>query len=172
MANHSRPIVLDAVARAELERLHRTPSVPSGLSRRARVVLLMAKNLPGVEVARMTGYTTVQISRLRRRFAAEGLAGLEDKPRSGRPPVITPRKRAQIVARTLRPPGSGLSHWSARELATEVGVSHSTVHRIWQAHALTPHRIETFKFSTDPAAEEKIHDVVGLYMDRRPTRSC
>jgi len=50
-------------------------------------------------------------------------------------------------------------------LATAVGVSHSTVHRIWQAHALTPHRIETFKFSTDPAAEEKIHDVVGLYMD-------
>ena len=165
MANHSRLIVLDAVERSELERLQRTPSVPSGLSRRARVVLLMAKNLPGVEVARMTGYTTVQISRLRRRFAAEGLAGLEDKPRSGRPPVITPRKRAQIVARTLRPPGSGLSHWSARELAAEVGVSHSTVHRIWQAHALTPHRIETFKFSTDPAAEEKIHDVVGLYMD-------
>jgi transposase len=165
MANHSRPIVLDAVARAELERLQRMPSVPSGLSRRARVVLLMAKNLPGVEVAQMTGYTTVQISRLRRRFATEGLAGLEDKPRSGRPPVITPRKRAQIVARTLRPPGSGLSHWSARELATEVGVSHSTVHRIWQAHALTPHRVETFKFSTDPAAEEKIHDVVGLYMD-------
>jgi transposase len=89
----------------------------------------MAKNLPGVEVARMTGYTTVQISRLRRRFAAQGLAGIEDEPRSERPPVITPRKRAQIVTRTLRPPGSGLSHWSARELATEVGVSHSTVHR-------------------------------------------
>ena len=165
MANHFRPIVLGAVERAELERLQRSPSVPSGLSRRARVALLLAEHRPGVEVARMTGYTTVQISRLRRRFATQGLAGLEDKPRSGRPPVITPRKRAQVVARTLRPPGSGLSHWSARELAAEVGVSHSTVHRIWQAHDLKPHRIETFKFSTDPAAEEKIHDVVGLYMD-------
>ena len=165
MANHSRPIVLEAAARAELERLQRAPSVPAGLSRRARVVLLLAEHRPGVEVARMTGYTTVQISRLRRRFATEGLAGLDDKPRSGRPPVITSRKRAQVVARTLRPPGSGLSHWSARELAAEVGVSHSTVHRIWQAHDLKPHRIETFKFSTDPAAEEKIHDVVGLYMD-------
>ena len=164
MANHSRPIVLGAVERVELERLQRSPSVPSGLSRRARVVLLMAKNMAGVEVARLTGYTTVQISRLRQRFAAQGLAGLADQPRSGRPPVITPRKRAQIVARTLTPPGSGLSHWSARELAAEVGVSHSTVHRIWQAHDLKPHRIETFKFSTDPDAEEKIHDVVGLYM--------
>ena len=118
MANHSRPIVLGAATRAELERLQRAPSVPSGLSRRARVVLLLAEHRPGVEVARMTGYTPVQISRLRRRFAAEGLAGLDDKPRAGRPPVITSRQRAQVVARTLRPPGSGLSHLSARELAT------------------------------------------------------
>lgn len=165
MANYSRPLVLGKADRAALERLHRSPTAPAGLSRRARVVLLMADQVAGVEVARMTGYTVVQISRLRRRFAEQGLAGLDDKPRSGRPPSITARKRAQIVALTLKPPGAGLSHWSARELATEVGVSHSTVHRIWQAHDLQPHRIETFKFSTDPQAEEKIHDVVGLYMN-------
>lgn len=165
MANHSRPIVLGKADRAELERIQRSSSAPAGLSRRARVVLLMADNVSGAEVARMTGYTVVQISRLRRRFAEEGLAGLEDKPRSGRPPSITARKRAQVVAMTLKPPGAGLSHWSSRELASEVGVSHSTVHRIWQAHDLQPHRIETFKFSTDPQAEEKIHDVVGLYMN-------
>lgn len=165
MANHSRPIVLGKSDRAELERLQRSPSVAAGLSRRARAVLLMADSHPGTEVAQMTGYTVVQISRLRRRFAEEGVVGLEDKPRSGRPPTITARKRAQIVAKTLKsPPGHGLSHWSARELAAEVGVSHSTVHRIWQAHDLQPHRIETFKFSTDPDAEEKIHDVVGLYL--------
>jgi len=165
MANHSRPIVLGKADRAELERIQRSSSAPAGLSRRARVVLLMADNVSGAEVARMTGYTVVQISRLRRRFAEEGLAGLEDKPRSGRPPSITARKRAQVVALTLKPPGAGLSHWSSRELASEVGVSHSTVHRIWRAHDLQPHRIETFKFSTDPDAEEKIHDVVGLYMN-------
>jgi len=165
MANHSRPIVLGKADRAELERIQRSSSAPAGLSRRARVVLLMADNVSGAEVARMTGYTVVQISRLRRRFAEEGLAGLEDKPRSGRPPSITARKRAQVVALTLKPPGAGLSHWSSRELASEVGVSHSTVHRIWRAHDLQPHRIETFKFSTDPEAEEKIHDVVGLYMN-------
>src|SRR5262249_34076709 len=159
--NKSRPIVLGEADRAELERIQRSSTAPAGLSRRARVVLLLADHMTGTEVARRTGYTVVQISRLRRRFAEEGLAGLEDKPRSGRPPVIASRKLAQVVALTLKPPGSGLSHWSSREMAQRVGVSHSTVHRIWQAHDLQPHRVETFKFSTDPHAEEKIHDVVG-----------
>lgn len=165
MANYSRPLVVGKADRAELERLHRSPTAPAGLSRRARVVLLMADKVSGAEVARLTGYTVVQVSRVRRRFAEQGVGGLEDKPRSGRPPSITARKRAQVVALTLKPPGAGLSHWSARELATAVGISHSTVHRIWQAHDLQPHRIETFKFSTDPQAEEKIHDLVGLYMN-------
>lgn len=165
MANHSRPIVLGEADRAELERLQRSPSVAAGLSRRVRVVLLMADNVSGAEIARMTGYTVVQVSRLRRRFIEEGLAGLADKPRSGRPPTISDRKRAQIIAKTLKEPGRGLTHWSTRELAIEVGVSHTTIHRIWKAHDLKPHQVETFKFNTDPEAEEKIHDVVGLYLN-------
>jgi transposase len=165
MANHSRPIVLGEADRAELERLHRSSSAASGLCRRARVVLLMADNVSGAEIARMTGYTVVQVSRLRRRFAEEGLTGLQDKPRSGRPPTISDRKRARIVALTLKEPGHGLTHWSTRELAAQVGVSQSTVHRIWKAHDLKPHQVETFKFSTDPDAEAKIHDVVGLYLN-------
>jgi transposase len=164
MANHSRAIVLSHADRASLERLQRTTRGPAGLSRRARVVLLLADAVTGAEVAQRTGYTVVQVSRLRRRFAEEGVAGLEDKPRSGRPPTISARTRAQVVARTLQPPGDGLTHWSTRDLATAVGVSHSTVHRIWQAHDLQPHRVETFKFSTDPEAAEKIHDVIGLYL--------
>lgn len=92
------------------------------------------------------------------------MAGLDDKPRSGRPPTISARTRARVVAKTLQPPGEGLTHWSTREMAAAVGVSHSTVHRLWQAHDLQPHRLATFKFSTDPDAEAKIHDVVGLYL--------
>jgi hypothetical protein len=92
MANHSRPIVLGAVTRTDMERLQRAPSVPAGLRRLARVVLLLAEHRPGVEVARMTGDPTVQISRLRRRFAAEGLAGLDDKPRSWREPCGRPAR--------------------------------------------------------------------------------
>lgn len=165
MANHSRPIVLAQDERAELERLQRSPSVPAGVARRARVVLLMADQVSGAEIARMSGYTVVQVSRLRRRFAEKRLAGLQDKPRSGRPLRINARKRARVVAMTLKPPPAGITHWSSRDLAGEVGVSHSTVFRIWRAHDLQPHRIETFKFSTDPKAEEKIHDVVGLYLN-------
>jgi transposase len=165
MANHARPIVLDSDTRAELERLQRSSSAPAGLCRRARVVLLMADHLSNAEIARMTGYNVVQVSRLRRRFAEEGLAGLEDRPRSGRPPSISERTRAKIVALTLKDPGHGRTHWSTRELACEVGVSHTTVHRLWKAHDLKPHQIETFKFTTDPDAEEKIYDVVGLYLN-------
>jgi transposase len=165
MANRLRSIVVSAADRHELERLQRSPSAPAGLSRRARAVLLMAQEVPGVEIAARTGYTVVQVSRLRRRFAAHGVAGLHDRPRSGRPPTITARKRAQIVALTLKPPAPGVTHWSTRDLARKAGVSHGTVHRLWRAHALTPHRVSTFTFTTEPAAEENIYDVVGLYLN-------
>jgi transposase len=164
MANRVRPIAVSDVDRRELERLHRARSTPAGLSRRARAVLLMAQGIAGVEIAERVGYTVVQVSRLRRRFAEDGVAGLQERPRSGRPPTITARKRAQIVALTLKPPGAGLTHWSTRDLARHAGVSHATVHRIWRAHALKPHQVSTFKFTTDPEAEAKIHDVVGLYL--------
>lgn len=164
MANHVRPISVSAVDRAELERLQRAPTTPAGLSRRARAVLLMAQGVSGVEVAERIGYTVVQVSRIRRRYAQGGVAGLHDHPKSGRPPTITARKRAQIVALTLKPPGGGLTHWTTRDLARTAGVSHSTVHRLWRAHALKPHQVQTFKFTTDPQAEAKIHDVVGLYL--------
>jgi hypothetical protein len=107
----------------------------------------------------------VQVSRIRRRFAEEGVAGLRERPKSGRPPPVSARKRAQIVALTLKPPGRGVTHWTTRDLARTAGVSHSTVHRIWQAHALQPHRVTTFNVATDPDAETKIHDVVGLYLN-------
>ena len=141
------------------------PRRAAGLSRRARAVLLMAQEVAGVAIAERTGYTVVQVSRLRRRFAEYGVAGLQDRPRSGRPPTITARKRAEIVALTLKPPAPGVTHWSTRELARKAGVSHGTIHRLWRAHALKPHRVSTFKFTTDPAAEEKIYDVVGLYLN-------
>lgn len=125
----------------------------------------MADKVSGAEIARMSRYTVVQSNRLRRSFVEDRLAGLQDKPRPGRPLRINARKSAHVVAMTLKPPPTGVTHWSSRDLAGEVGISHSTVHRIWLAHVLQPHRIETFKFSTDPNAEEKNHDVVGLYLN-------
>jgi transposase len=165
MANHVRPIMVLPAARAELERLVRAPSTPAGLSRRARAVLLMAEGLSGMEIAKRTGYSWVQVSRIRRRYAEAGVSGLRDRPRSGRPATITARKRAQVVALTLKRPPPGHTHWTTRDLAREARVSHMTVHRIWRGHALKPHRVETFKFTTDPRAEEKIRDIVGLYLN-------
>jgi transposase len=170
MANRARPLQLSETDRRELERLQRATGEPAGLCRRARAVLLMTEGVAGTEVARRTGYTPVQVSRIRRRFAEEGVAGLGDRPRSGRPPTLTEAKSARIVALTLHRPPAGLSHWSTRELAERAGVSHSTVHRIWKAHALQPHRVQTFKFTSDPNAEEKIRDVVGLYLNP-PTKA-
>ena len=165
VARKPRQFDLTEDGRRELEKLVRTPSSPSGLSRRARAVLLMADGFSGAEIAKRLGYTVVQVSRLRRRVAEEGTAGIYERPRPGRPTEITARKRAQIIALTLHKPEAGLSHWSTREIARRAGVSHMTVHRIWQGHDLKPHRVETFKFITDPEAEEKIHDVVGLYLN-------
>ena len=141
MANHVVPITVTAADRAELERWQRLPATPAGLSRRARAVLLMAQGMSGVQIAERIGYTVVQVSRIRRRYADGGVAGLRDRPKSGRPPTITARKRAQIVAMTLKPRGGGVTHWTTRDLAGTIGVSHSTVHRVWQAHALKPHQI-------------------------------
>jgi transposase len=165
MANRPRPIELAPSERAELDRLVRASSARAGLTRRARAVVLMAEGLPGVEVARRTGYTAVQISRLRRRFTTERVAGLHDRPRPGRPHTVTARQIAQVVALTLKGPPPGHTHWTTRDLAQRTRLSYVMVHRIWQAHGLQPHRVETFKFTTDPAAETKIRDIVGLYLD-------
>lgn len=166
MANLAWPIALSADERQELSRLQRSPMVAAGVARRARTILLLADHVSGIDVARQTGYTAVQVSRIRQRFCAERLDGLKDRPRSGRPPAVTQRTTARVVALALKPPPAGITHWSTRDLAAQIGrVSHTTVHRICRAHALQPHRIATFKFSTDPDAEAKIHDVVGLYLN-------
>lgn len=165
MAAHAQSILLSGSDRAVLERLQRASAGPAGLSKRARVVLLLADQISGAEVAKLTGYTDVQVSRIRSRFCAEGIGGLHDRPRSGRPPRITERHAAKVVALTLREPPAGVSHWSSSDVAAMVGLSPSTVQRIWRAHALQPHRVLNFKFTKDPKAEEKILDVVGLYLN-------
>jgi transposase len=100
----------------------------------------------------------------KRRYRDEGVGGLDDRAKPGRPREID---ETEIVARTLEPPPEtlGVTHWSSRLLAAELGISNFTVARVWQRWGLQPWRAETFKFSTDPELDAKIRDVVGLYVD-------
>jgi transposase len=142
---------------------------PAGHVQRARMVLLAADGLPNAEIGRQVGMTRQTVISWRARYEAGGIDALADLPRSGRPPVVD---EAAVVVATLNPPPPelGVTHWSARLMSDHLRgegmpVSFAEVARIWRDWGLQPHRIETFKFSTDPRLEAKIRDVVGLYLD-------
>ena len=161
------PLVLREGDRGRLEGLLRSSSAPAGLVKRARIVLLAADGLPNTEIAAMVGVSRPTVISWRDRYEQSGMAGLGDHKRSGRPAQVD---EIDVVVATLshdgRPPEElGVTHWSSRLLAEQLGISFSTVARIWRKWDIQPHRIETFKFSTDPRLEAKIRDVVGLYLD-------
>jgi transposase len=150
--------------RAELGRWQRAPSMPAGLAQRARIVLLAADGIGTNEIATRTGVSKPTVIAWKKRYAAEGIGGLEDRPKPGRPPQVD--EVAVVLATLERPPERlGVTHWSSRLLAGELGISNVWIARIWRKWGLQPWRRETFKFSTDPQLEAKVRDVVGLYMN-------
>jgi transposase len=150
--------------RAELTRWTRASSIPAGLTQRARIVLLAADGVGTNEIVERVGVSKPTVIAWKKRYAAEGLGGLDDRPKPGRPRTVD---ELGIVQATLEPPPERLSvtHWSTRLLADQLGVSNYTIARVWQRWGLKPWRTETFKFSTDPELEAKVRDVVGLYLD-------
>jgi transposase len=148
-----------------LQALVRAPTSEQRLVTRARIVLRSADGVAIEHVAREVGVAVMTVKLWRRRYAESGLSGLADAPRPGHPPTFGREDRDRLMALTLGPPPEGTSHWSARRMAAETGMSTTTVQRLWRQLGLKPHRTETFKFSTDPALEAKIRDVVGLYLD-------
>lgn len=157
-------ITLTEAEKRSLERIVRSPSSAVRDVQRARVVLLAAEGLPNCEIAPRLG-CNINTARLwRNRFHALRLDGLKDRKGRGPKPIYDAIKEAEIIAVTLTPPEQA-THWSARRLAKKVGVSKSTVHRIWKAHKLQPHREKTFKFSRDPMLVEKVVDIIGLYLN-------
>src|SRR5215216_6390701 len=156
-------VKLSARDRDELLSWTRSPSLKAGLAQRARVVLLAAEGVGTSEIVRRVGLSKPAVIGWKRRYAAEGIAGLDDRPKSGRPPLIDP---VGIVLATLEPPPPrlGVTHWSSRLLAKHLGISDFTVSTTWKKWGLQPWRVQTFKFSTDPQLEAKIRDVVGLYL--------
>ena len=150
--------------RKRLEAWLRSHSTPHALATRARIVLGSAAGESIRALAVRLGVTQRTVCLWRRRYREGGLAGLRTLPRSGRPRRITAEKEQAVLSATLRKPKAA-THWSTRRLAKEVGLSRASVHRIWRKYGLQPHRIETFKFSTDPEFDHKLVDIVGLYLD-------
>jgi transposase len=109
--------------------------------------------------------TNATVGKWRARFVAEGVAGLLDEPRSGAPRRISDDQVEAVIVKTLESTPRDATHWSVRSMAAETGVTRQTVHRIWKAFGLQPHRSETFKLSTDPQLIEKVRDIVGLYLN-------
>ena len=150
--------------RAELSRWLRAPSMPAGLAQRARIVLLAADGAGTNEIVTRTGVSKPTVIAWKKRYAAGGIAGLQDRPKPGRPAQVD---EVAVVLATLEPPPErlGVTHWSSRLLAGELGISNVWVARIWRKWGLQPWRRGTFKFSTDPELEAKVRDVVGLYLN-------
>ncbi len=137
----------------------------AGLAQRARIVLLADEGVGTNEIVHRVGVSKPTVIAWKKRYAAEGIAGLDDRPKPGRPAQVD---EVAVVLATLEPPPErlGVTHWSSRLLAEHLGgISNVWVARIWRKWGLQPWRRETFKFSTDPELEAKVRDVVGLYLD-------
>jgi len=164
MAGIARKIEISNKDKETLLKWKRSPTAPQKLVRRADIILAAAEGLNNTAISERGVGSVQTICLWRKRYAEQGIEGLQDEPKPGRPRTISRDKTAEIVATTLTPPES-VTHWSARRLAKQVGVSHSPVPRIWQAYDLKPHRVETFKFSNDAQLKEKVVDIVGLYLN-------
>src|SRR5438552_434826 len=133
---------------------------------RARIILLTAASVGTNEIERQAGVDKNSVWRWQERFMREGVDGLlRDKTRRSRIPQLGPEIASAVVARTLEKPPGETTHWTASAMAKEVGISVSSVQRIWRNHGLQPHRICQFKLSNDKQFAEKLRDVVGLYVD-------
>jgi transposase len=149
-----------------LQRLVRRRTTPVRVVERCRIVLLAADGLQNKQIAESMSVTQLMVSRWRSRFLEQGVSGLvTDAPRPGRTPTITAGMVAEIVAKTTQSTPVNATQWSRSSMAKVAGVSESSVGRIWRAHGLKPHRIESFKISNDPHFAAKLDDVVGLYLD-------
>lgn len=157
-------LVLSDGERAELALIAGRRSTAQGLALRARIVLACASGEQNKIVAARLRVDPNTVGKWRRRFVEDRVEGLRDEPRSGTPRTIDDARIEAVIVRTLESTPPDATHWSSRSMAQACGLSVSTVQRIWRAFGLQPHRLETFKLSTDPDFVGKVRDVVGLYV--------
>jgi len=159
------PLSVTAEERESLERWTRRLKTGQALAQRARIILESASGKSNTEIARRLRITKQMVGKWRTRFLAKRLDGLLDEPRPGTPRRLSDAEVERVLTLTLESTPKNATHWSTRSLAAACGLSRSSVHRVWQAFALAPHRSESFKLSTDPLFIDKVRDIVGLYLN-------
>jgi transposase len=157
--------VLTDAERKTLIRWARRRNSAQALALRARIVLACAEGLSNMDVAARERVSRPTVGKWRCRFIERRLDGLVDEPRPGGPRTVTDEQVEEVVIATLERQPRDATHWSRASMATESGLSKSTIGRIWKAFRLQPHLVDTFKISNDPLFMEKVRDVVGLYLD-------
>ena len=163
------PLVMSAGQRESLTVLARSSTAAHREVQRAMGLLMAERGVANSQIATRLGITTVTVRSWRARFTVEGLAKFAVvRPGRGRKPGISAAKIEEIVRLTQHEKPSGATHWSCRSMAKAVGVSPATVQRIWSGRGLKPHLVKTFKLSNDPRLQEKLIDVVGLYLNLDP----
>ena len=168
MARTGRPkaeLVLTDAEREQLVRWSRRAKSSQALALRSRIVLACADGLDNTSAAARVGCSLATVGKWRSRFVGRRLDGLVDEPRPGRPPTISVEQVEDVVVSTLESTPEHATHWSRAKMAQRSGLSRSTIGRIWRAFELKPHREGGFKLSNDPLFVEKVHDVIGLYLN-------
>ena len=149
-----------------LKKMVRDGNTPQKLALRARIALLSADGTATSQIMRQLGTSNPTITRWRDRYETDGISGLlKDRSRPGRKKRIEETRVNEVVERTLREKPLHATHWSTRTMATAVGLSPASILRIWKEHGLKPHLVRSFKLSRDPRFIEKLHAVVGLYLN-------
>ena len=163
----AKPVQLSADDDGRLQALSKRKRIEARFQMRARIVLLAAAGMSDKDIAQLLLTDRRVAARWRARFLAAGVDGLlQDATRPGRPRTTREAGNVEEVVRiTLEETPAGATHWSTRTLAEYLGTNASTVARIWRAHGLKPHRVESFKLSNDPHFARKLQDIVGLYLD-------
>ena len=163
----SKRLLISNIDRVTLERMARNGNTPQKVVRRARIALMSADGIATGEIIRQLGTSTPTVTRWRNRYeTVGGIPGLlKDRSRPGRKKRIEENRVREVVEKTLQEKPLQATHWSTRSLAAAVGLSPATVQRIWKEHGLKPHLVRSFKLSRDPRFIEKLHDVVGLYLN-------
>jgi len=160
-----KPIVLSKEEEMQLSAVAGSRSLPYGLVTRAKIILMSAKGFSNRDIAAKVDYSTQSVALWRKRYREQGITGLHDELRPGRPRSIADEQVAELVRKTLQTKPPGRTHWSVRSMAKETALSAQTVQRIWHAFGLQPHRQGHFNISPDPFFIEKVRDIVGLYLN-------